>query len=436
MIGATTGLRAGPAGPDLAGTRRRLGTLPARHQPPWENPELGQIRDQLAELPGLVSWREVHRLHDLLADVALGRRQVLQAGDCAEDPAECTAGHIARKAAMLDVLAGVMWLGTGKPVVRVGRIAGQFGKPRSRPTERVGGIELPVYRGHMVNGAEPDLELRTPDPKRLLAGYWAASAGMDAIHRHRQRSGGAPAEPAGYPPLWTSHEALLLDYELPMLRRLTDGRLLLTSTHWPWIGDRTRQVHGAHVAMLAGVANPVACKVGPGVTAGGPDGILALCARLDPHLRPGRLTLISRMGADLVAERLPPLVRAVRAAGHSAIWLCDPMHGNTIMRGDRKTRRLASMLREVRLFQEAVAGAGGVAGGLHLEATPDHVLECTDGPEYAEVPERAEAPECAEVLEPAEPERPDAGPAGPYLSLCDPRLNIEQATRLVSAWRC
>ena len=209
--------------------------------------------------------------------------------------------------------------------------------------------------------------------------------------------------------MWTSHEALLLDYELPMVRRQPDGGLLLGSAHWPWIGERTRQVDGAHVALLAAVDNPVACKVGPQMT---PEQILALCERLDPRREPGRLTLIARMGADAVRAALPPLVRAVRAAGHPVIWLTDPMHGNTVNSPvGLKTRCVETVIREVTDFQSAVAEAGGVDGGLHLETTPDQVTECAVG--ESEIP----------------------GVGEKYTSLCDPRLNPSQAVAVASAWR-
>lgn len=408
MKSSTTSHLYGMTGNDLRLHGELCSTRPAAQQPPWEDLDLvRQIREQLAELPGLVPWHEVFTLRALLADVALGRRQVLQAGDCAEDPAECTPGHIARKATLLDVLAGAMWLGAHKPVVKVGRIAGQFGKPRSRPTERVDGRELPAYRGHMVNSPKPDPELRRPDPKRLLAGYWAASAAVDGLRCRPTAGPSAMSRAVAEPWVWTSHEALLLDYELPMLRRDPGGGLLLTSTHWPWVGERTRQVDGAHVAMLAGVVNPVACKVGPSMSA---EELVALCERLDPYRQSGRLTLIVRMGAELVAENLPRLVEAVRAAGHPVIWMCDPMHGNTVVRGGLKTRFLTSIIREVRRFQDAVSAAGGVNGGLHLETTPDPVTEC--------------------VLDDGHLE----GLADGYTSPCDPRLNVKQAVSVVAAW--
>jgi 3-deoxy-7-phosphoheptulonate synthase len=346
----------------------------------------------------------VRTLRSRLAEVAAGHAQVVQAGDCAEDPAECTAGYVARKAGLLDVLAGTIKMITHRPVVRAGRIAGQFAKPRSRPTERVGDLELPAYRGHMVNSPEPDPERRRPDPGRLLAGYRAAARAMEHLGWHRGRSRGTLDAP-----VWTSHEALLLDYEVPLLRRDEEGGWLLTSTHWPWIGERTRQVDGAHVELLSRVTNPVACKVGPGMTE---DELLALCERLDPGREPGRLTLIARMGADMVAHRLPPLVAAVRSAGHPALWLTDPMHANTVTTPEGlKTRYLEAVKQEVEDFQCAVASGGGTAGGLHLETTPDDVTECVVN------------------------ESGLARVGDKYTSFCDPRLNPRQAVAIVSAWR-
>ena len=376
----------------------------ALQQPQWEDVALvALVRDELAARPALVEVGSLRTLRTVLAGVAAGQAHVVQAGDCAENPAECTAGDVARKAGLLDVLAGVMKMITHKPVVRAGRIAGQYGKPRSQPTERVGDVELPVYRGHMVNSPEPDPEGRRPDPRRLLAGYRTASEVMDHLGwrgpSHRRYTD---------PPVWTSHEALLLDYEIPMLRRDEEGRLALTSTHWPWIGERTRQLDGAHVALLADVVNPVACKVGPRL---GVAELLALCERLDPQREPGRLTLIARMGADVVADLLPPLVWAVRAAGHPAIWLVDPMHANTVTTADGvKTRFVDTLIHEVRAFQVAVRAAGGTAGGMHLETTPNDVTECV----------------CAECGIDRLSEK--------YTTLCDPRLNPRQAVAVVSAW--
>lgn len=384
----------------LLDIRRR----PALQQPAWEDAsQVERVREELAARPPLVTPRDIRTLHSHLARVAAGEAVIVQAGDCAEDPDESTAAHVARKAAVLDLLAGAMKMGARTPVIRIGRIAGQFAKPRSKPTELVDGVQLPVYRGHMVNGPAADPESRRPDPLRLLTGYMAA----DDVIRHLGWR--RPANiPAIDPPVWTSHEALLLDYEVPMLRRDDDGRLFLASTHFPWIGERTRQVDGAHVALLAEVANPVACKVGPSMTT---DELLALCDRLDPERDPGRLTLIARMGADNVAAKLPPLVAAVRAAGHPVSWLSDPMHGNTVTApGGLKTRLTTVVEREIAEFRRAVLAGGGVAGGLHLETTPDDVTEC--------VHEEQHAVACGER----------------YTSFCAPRLTPGQAVSVVSAW--
>ncbi|MFG3284226.1 3-deoxy-7-phosphoheptulonate synthase [Streptomyces sp. NPDC048111] len=381
----------------LAATERSR----ARHQPAWDNPaQVELVRAMLSSVTPLVTAAQVEDLRSHLARVATGEAQVLQAGDCAEDPAECTAEHIRSKTRLIDLLAQNLENATGRPVLRVGRIAGQFCKPRSSGVERLGDDELPSFFGHMINGPEPSQECRRPDPLRMLTGYMAAREIM-------MRLGwvGAPP-PLDGPVVWTSHEALLLDYETSMLRELDGGRHLLGSTHWPWIGERTRQIDGPHVALLARVANPVACKVGPSMAVAD---VVELCGRLDPEREPGRLSLIVRMGADLVADRLPPLVEAVQSAGHPVIWLSDPMHGNTESAADgTKYRLVETVAREVRGFRRVLDLAGAVAGGLHLEATPDEVTEC--------------------VLDPAE-----LG-SGPVTSLCDPRLNTPQAIKVVSAW--
>ncbi|MFI9173084.1 3-deoxy-7-phosphoheptulonate synthase [Streptomyces lincolnensis] len=382
-----------------------LRSIPALQQPDWDtDPVLDDVRHDLGRMPALVDADAVRRLRTLLMEAAAGHLNVLQTGDCAEDPAEATPDDVARKAALHDVLAGTLKLASAKPVVRVGRIAGQYGKPRSRPTEIVGGTELPVYRGHMVNRPEPDPELRRPDPRHLLSGYRAAS---DTMHFLGWR--GTSLRPELDVPVWTSHEALLLDYELPLLRREPDGSLMLTSTHWPWVGERTRQLDGAHIALLAAISNPVAVKVGPSMA---PEELLALCERLDAQRRPGRLTLIARMGAQNAAEKLPALVKAVADAGHPVLWLSDPMHGNTVTGPEGlKTRFVETVVREVENFQCAVTAHGGTAAGLHLETTPESVTECVrDASGLDRLGDK-------------------------YLSFCDPRLNPQQAIEVVSAWR-
>jgi 3-deoxy-7-phosphoheptulonate synthase len=380
-----------------------LGSRVALHQPDFsDTSQVRRVRETLAARPPLTRGEDIRTLRSLLAEVALGRAMVVQAGDCAEDVNEGTPDVVARKSAVLDLLAGTLRLATCLPVVRIGRIAGQFAKPRSRPTELVDGQELTSYQGDMVNGPEPTDESRRPDPLRILAGFMAAND----IVEHLGWTGAGRGRGINAP-VWTSHEALLLAYETAMLRRDEHG-VFLGSTHLPWIGERTRQVGGAHVAMLSEVYNPVACKIGPKSTV---DEVLALCERLDPTRDPGRLTLVARMGADAVADRLPPLVAAVRAAGHPVIWLTDPMHGNTVTTASgHKTRLVGTIAREVREFGVAVAAGGGVAGGLHLETTPDDVTECaSDEAAMASVGDR-------------------------YTSLCDPRLTAAQAITVVSAW--
>lgn len=375
----------------------------ALQQPHWPDIAVLQaVREDLQNKPALVDADAVWTLRAALASVAAREALIVQAGDCAEDPAECTAVHVARKAALLDVLAEVLKVKSQQPVVRVGRMAGQFAKPRSKPVELVGDVQLPVYRGHMVNSPEPDPDSRRPDPYRLISGYHAAREVVTHLGWNH------PGLPRIGPLVWVSHDALLLDYEIPMSRQDAAGMPMLASTHWPWIGERTRQVNGPHVALLAEVINPVACKVGPELTV---KELIELCDRLDPDRIPGRLTLISRIGADLVAEKLPPLVAAVRATGHPVIWLCDPMHGNTVGTPDgRKTRFVETIIREVRQFTVAVETAGGVAGGLHLETTPDDVTECVSrGGHINRVGDR-------------------------YTTFCDPRLNPQQAIEVATAW--
>lgn len=375
---------------------------PALQQPQWDDDRpVRRVRDALGSRRPLVTADGAERLRRLLADVAGGRAHLLQAGDCAEDPAESTPYHVRRKTELLDRLAETVGAVTGKPVVRVGRIAGQFAKPRSKPVEQVGGVVLPVFRGHMVNGPEPDPARRRPDPERILTCYRAA---QDVVRELDAVNAGRPDVER----VWTSHEALLLDFEIPMLRPAAGDRLFLGSAHLPWIGERTRQPDGAHVRMLAGTVNPVACKVGSGTTT---EDVTALAARLDPARQPGRLVLIARMGAGFVSSRLPALVDAVRAAGHRVVWLCDPMHGNTITGPEgHKTRLLDAMLAEVHGFGAVMAAVDGVNGGLHLETTPDYVTECAlDISELGTVGDR-------------------------HTTFCDPRLNPRQALSLVSAW--
>ncbi|QKW08091.1 3-deoxy-7-phosphoheptulonate synthase [Streptomyces sp. NA04227] len=383
--------------------------LPAAQQPEWEHPhQVAQVRNVLSATDALVSPEQILALRESLADVARGEGLVLQAGDCAEHPDECGEAHIAAKAGLVNRLAEALGEQPGVPVLRVGRIAGQFAKPRSKPTEEIDGLVLPAYRGHIVNAPEVDEHSRRPDPLRMLMCFMAS---REAMQHLGWRQGGDWATRAPEDRVWSSHEALLIDYEEPQLRKLDDGRLWLSSTHWPWIGERTRQLDGAHVELLSKVVNPVACKVGPTMT---PDELLELCARLDPEREPGRLTLIVRMGAEQIGERLPALVRAVRDNGHPVLWFIDPMHGNTVKLADgTKSRDVTTVSDEVRQFLSCLAEAGVRAHGLHLEASPYAVGECFGGFGPRSAP----------------------GTHGTGMpSLCDPRLDPDQAAEVVAAW--
>ncbi|ATL66431.1 3-deoxy-7-phosphoheptulonate synthase [Nocardia terpenica] len=375
----------------------------ADQQPNWENyTPVREIHRFLRSRPPLIDPDSIHTLRAALATAAEGEIQVLQAGDCAEDTADTDHGLVSGKVELLDEIAGVMQRNTGKPVLTVGRIAGQFAKPRSRTTELVGGREIPVYRGELVNGPTATHAARRPDPVRLLDGYLAARRITDILGDPVKGDVGIGV---GQGAVWTSHEALVLDYEVPFLRR-SHGQVYLGSTHWPWIGERTRGPGSAHVELLSRVSNPVSCKVGPNAT---PEELTGLCGRLDPDREPGRLTFIARMGASRVRDRLPALVRAVAHAGYPVIWMCDPMHGNTGIRADgHKLRAVPVVGLEVERFIRSVTEAGGIPGGLHLETTPAPVHECVDRDE-------------TETLV--------------STTLCDPRLNRRQALAVVSKWR-
>jgi 3-deoxy-7-phosphoheptulonate synthase len=377
--------------------------LAALQQPEWQgHPELKPAQLRLRRAPGLVTWSETADLRFALAQVAVGNAFVLQAGDCAESLYESTPAHVQRRVGLLGALGDALAVGTGSRVVRVGRMGGQFAKPRSQPTEDVDGVELPSFRGHMINSELPTLEDRRHDPGRMLNCYQASRKVMAELldHRRRDRMEGP----------WASHEALVLDYEDSLIRQEPRfGSRYLASTHLPWIGERTRQPNAPHMRMMAGVNNPVGCKLGPTTRV---DDVLRVCATLDPHREPGRLVLIVRMGLARVTEALPSLLSAVRRAGHPVVWLSDPMHGNTVRaRNGMKTRFVADMTAEAVAFRALVERAGMHAGGIHLEVAASPVSECVGGADYGE-----------EEL------------TGPYTTLCDPRLNREQALELIDAW--
>jgi 3-deoxy-7-phosphoheptulonate synthase len=421
---------------------------PAAQQPSWpDEHHLNQSLKELSTLPPLVFAGEARSLHRSLAQVAAGEAFLLQAGDCAESFNDFTADSIRDKLKVILQMAVVLTYAGGVPVVKLGRIAGQFAKPRSSPTETVGGVELPVFRGHIVNDDAPSLEARTPDPRRLLTAYHQSAstlnllraftkggfADLSQVHTWNQEfvatspggrhyaalaeeieralrfmracgidlGAGAPIHQVDF---WTSHEALILGYEEAMTRvdSLT-GDWYDTSAHMVWVGERTRQIDGAHLEFLAGLSNPIGAKIGPTST---PEEVVAICDRLDPDRTPGRLTLISRMGYAKVENVLPPLLRAVRRAGHPVVWACDPMHGNTFNTGDgRKTRHVDHIVAEISSFFSACRNEDIWPGGVHVELTGDSVTECLGGPE--------------EIAEDDLELR--------YTTTCDPRLNGRQS---------
>ena len=425
---------------------------PALQMPQYPDPDaLEQALARLSQLPPLVTSWEVLSLKQQLAEAQEGQRFVLQGGDCAENFADCQSQVISNRLKILLQMSLVLVHGLRTPVVRIGRMAGQYAKPRSADSETRDGVSLPSYRGDVINAPEFTLAARQPDPQRMLDAHahsamtmnfvralidggfadlnhpeywdlaWAKKSPMaaryqqqvDAIResiRFMQTLSGAPIHNLNRADFFTSHEALLLPYEQALTRRVPrhDGWFNL-STHFPWIGMRTAALDGAHVEYLRGVVNPIAVKVGPSVQ---PDQLLRLIDVLNPNDEPGRLTFIHRMGADVIADKLPPLLRAVQADGRRVLWLCDAMHGNTESTGNGyKTRRFENIRREVEQGFALHAAAGTRLGGVHLELTGEDVTECTGG--ARELTERD--------LERA------------YRSTVDPRLNYEQALELAMA---
>ncbi|GHE79575.1 phospho-2-dehydro-3-deoxyheptonate aldolase [Streptomyces longispororuber] len=380
---------------------------PVEHQQPyWPDPgRLADVVSTLDGLPALVQPDECDALRLRLADVARGEAFLLQGGDCAELFASPLIEPTRNKLRCLADMASVLRSGSGLPCLTVGRIAGQYAKPRSSGAETRGDRALPVYRGDAVNDLRFDTEARTPDPGRLLAAYRAANRVLSDIRRLRTRGRALFADLGG--DFFTSHEALLLPYETALTRNdPSSGRSYGLSGHLLWIGERTRQPDGPHVALMAGIRNPVAVKIGPTTTRAD---IAELVELLDPHREPGRLTFIARLGANAVHDLLPPLVDEVLDRGSPAVWVCDPMHGNTRTTADGiKTRRFETIWAEVRGFIEVHRALGTHPGGLHLELTSRDVTECTD--EHGPVRERDLARR--------------------YESACDPRLNGDQALEL------
>jgi 3-deoxy-7-phosphoheptulonate synthase len=425
---------------------------PIRQAPLYPEPaRLAAVEAKLRTYPPLVFAGEMRRLKAALAQAAEGRAFVLQGGDCAESFGDFTANIIRDTFRVLLQMAVVLTFGGGVPVVKLGRMAGQFAKPRSSDTETVGEATLPSYRGDIINGPDFTAEARIPDPQRMESGYFQsagtlnllrafATGGYADLHEmHRWNLGFVARSPLveryrdladridetlqfmaacginnrNTPQIretdfFTSHEALLLPYEQALTRvDSTSGDWYACSAHFLWIGERTRQPDGAHVEFLRGVKNPIGLKVGPGMD---PDELVRLIGALNPEDVPGRLTLITRMGADKVERTLPPLLRAVKRSGQKVVWLCDPMHGNTITAATAKvkTRSFEAILSEVRQFFDLHAGEGTWPGGVHVEMTGRDVTECVGG---------------AHRLTEA-----DLGRS--YETFCDPRLNAEQSLEL------
>ena len=425
--------------------------FPVVQMPAYEDLEkLAETEATLAAFPPLVFAGEARKLQRKLARVAQGKAFLLQGGDCAESFAEHSADNIRDFFRVFLQMAVVLTFAGGQPLVKVGRIAGQFAKPRSSDSETRDGVDLPSYRGDIINSIDFDAEGRQPDPHRQIMAYRQSAATLNLLrafamggyanleHVHRWTVGALKDSPFGerYDELagrisealgfmkacginpdtapqlrqtefFTSHEALLLGYEEALTRvDSTSGHWYATSGHMLWIGDRTRQIDHAHVEFFRGIKNPIGMKCGPSMTA---DELLKLIDVLDPENEAGRLTLITRYGADEIEKHLPQLLRAVKKEGRKVIWSCDPMHGNTISaQSGYKTRPFDQILKEVRQFMAVHKAEGTYAGGVHVEMTGKNVTECTGG---------------AYALS-------DQDLRDRYHSHCDPRLNADQALEL------
>jgi len=426
-------------------------TKPILQQPNYQNAaHVSAVEEQLAKLPPLVFAGEIRELHRQLGEVAQGKAFLLQGGDCAETFAEFNANKIRDTFQVLLQMAVVMTFAGGSPVVKIGRMAGQFAKPRSSDLETIGDISLPSYRGDIINGNEFTPEARIPDPERMIKAYHQSSStlnllrafaqgGFADLHKvHRWNLSFVKNSPLGEryqhlsdqidqaltfmeacgvnsnttsqirsTSLFTSHEALLLGYEEALTRKDSiSDEWYNCSAHMIWIGDRTRQTDHAHVEFLRGVKNPIGIKVGPTTSS---EDLIKLLDILNPENIPGRITLIARMGAKQITEKLPALVQLVKREGRSVVWSSDPMHGNTITASSGyKTRSVDAILQEIKGFFQVHSAEGTHAGGVHLEMTGHNVTECIGG--------------AYQITE--------EGLADRYDTFCDPRLNGEQALEL------
>ena len=425
--------------------------FPVEQQPDWPNSDdLETVLKEITALPPLVFAGEARTLQDQLGKVCQGEALLLQAGDCAESFDALSANSIRDKLKVILQMAVALTYSTGLPVVKVGRIAGQFAKPRSSPTETKDDVELPSFRGHIVNDADFEAGARKANPQRLLQAYHQSSstlnllraftrggfADLTQVHswnqefvaksaageRYREIADGITDALAfmkacgvtseDHPALhevdfYTSHEALLLGYEEALTRQdSTTDEWYDCSAHMLWIGERTRQLDAAHIEFLRGVKNPLGCKIGPTATA---EEISSICEVLNPEHTPGRLTLITRMGANKIGDLLPPLIQSVQNAEHPVVWACDPMHGNTFTaESGLKTRDFDDILSETKSFFDIHNSLGSWAGGIHVELTGDDVTECIGGADKVS----------------------DDDLRLRYETMCDPRLNASQSLEL------
>ena len=438
------------ADPEVLAALEHWRACPAAQQPSYPDADaLDSVIERLHALPPLVFAGEADALRDRLAEAGRGEAFVLQGGDCAETLVANTADRIRLKIMTLLQMAVVLTYGSSLPIVKMGRMAGQYAKPRSADVETRDGVTLPTYRGDAVNGYDFTEAARVPDPERLITSYNASAAALNLIRAftyggfadlrrvHEWNKGfvsnpayarydvmaaeidravrfmgaaGVDFEAIKTVDLYSAHEALLLDYERALTRiDSRTGLPYMTSAHFVWIGERTRQIDGAHVDLLSLVTHPIGVKLGPAVS---PEEVRALVEKLNPQGVEGRLTLITRMGAEKVRQVLPPLVQAVEETGIPVVWVCDPMHGNTVTSGTGyKTRHFGTVLEEVRGFFEIHGELGTVPGGIHVELTGDDVTEVLGGSE--EVNEQALATR--------------------YETLVDPRLNHQQALEMAFA---
>ena len=422
-------------------------TLPIKQQPNWPDADaVGAASAEISMLPPLVFAGEVDILRERLASAAAGKAFVLQGGDCAETFAGATAEQIRNRVKTILQMAVVLTYGASTPVVKMGRMAGQFAKPRSSDDETRGDVTLPAYRGDIVNGYDFTPESRRADPRRLVQGYHTAASTLNLVRAFTQggfadlrqvhswnqgfarnpanaryellardidraikfmEAAGADFDELKRVEFYTAHEGLLMDYERPMTRiDSRTGSPVNTSAHFLWIGERTRDLDGAHVDYFSRVRNPIGVKLGPTTSV---DDMERLIDKLDPNREPGRLTFISRMGAGRIRDALPPLLEAIKAFDATPLWISDPMHGNGLTTPTGyKTRRFDDVVDEVKGFFEAHRAAGTHPGGIHIELTGDDVTECLGGSEQID----------------------EATLATRYESLCDPRLNHMQSLEL------